>query len=234
MKTRRIAVPALLALAACAVPASANAATLAPGKPCFGDGDPITLRRHRLHAERAGHRGRRRRPFAGALRSLRHRHHRGPPAARTATPGRGPSCPSSPPPTRANPANVGQATVTRARLRVTVTPGQRQPAQRPPLPRARGFTSGHHPLPPHHAREAGQQRPDGRPEGACRETSVRKRLFRKSAKSGTYRVQFDTQRRYSSEDRAARALPRPGVPDRAPRQPASAAAAHGEVWTQLR
>ena len=43
MNTRRIAVPALLALAACALPASAQAATLAPGKPCFGDGDPITI-----------------------------------------------------------------------------------------------------------------------------------------------------------------------------------------------
>ncbi len=70
-------------------------------------------------------------------------------------------------------------------------------------------------------------------KGACRETSVRKRLFRRSAKSGTYRVQFDTKRRYSSRTvqrvrfrvRVFRTVRRSSS--------SSAAAGTGEVWTQL-
>ena len=69
----------------------------------------------------------------------------------------------------------------------------------------------------------------------CRSASVKKRLFRKSAKSGTYRVQFDTKRKYSSKTlqrvrfrvRVYRIVRRAGS--------ASAATARtGETWTQVR
>jgi hypothetical protein len=41
----------------------------------------------------------------------------------------------------------------------------------------------------------------GRVEGACRKVTVRRRLFRRNAAPGRYRVQFDTFRRYRSERR---------------------------------
>ena len=232
MNTRRIAVPALLAIAACAVPASANAATLAPGKPCFGDGDPITLGGTGYTPGRQVTVAADGRQFSGGLT-----------ATATGTIA-GRLLPFAPVPGRtqrpvftatdtANPANVAQTVITRARLRVTVSPANASP-RRVRRFRARGFTSGTT-LYRHITR--GRKVSNGRMarlRGACAETSVRKRLFRKNAKSGTYRVQFDTRRRYSSSTvqrvrfrvRVFRTVRSAGA--------ASAAATHGEVWTQIR
>jgi len=229
MNTRRIAVPALLALAACALPASAQAATLAPGKPCFGDGDPITIGgtgytpgaqvsvaadgrqfNGALTSSATGTIAGRLLPFAVASSRTQQ-------SVFTAT-------------DTANPANVGQTTVTRAQLRVTVTPANASPRSRRRV-RARGFTAG--PTLYRHitrGRSVSNARV-AKLKGACREASVRTRLFRRNARSGTYRVQFDTQRRYSSRT-VQRVRFRVQV-FRTVRSSAASAATRGEVWTQL-
>jgi hypothetical protein len=72
-------------------------------------------------------------------------------------------------------------------------------------------------------------------KGACRSASVRKRLFRKNAKSGTYRVQFDTKRRYSTRTvQRVRFRVRVYRIVRRASSASAASASHGEVWTQVR
>ena len=234
MKTRRIAVPALLALAACAAPAAANAATLAPGKACFGDGDPITLGGTGFTPGAPVTVAADGRQFNGALTSSATGTVAGRLLPFTVVAGRTQRSVFTATDT-ANPANVGQTTVTRARLRVTVTPANASPRSVRRF-RARGFTAGNT-LYRHITR--GRSVSNGRMarlKGACRETSLRKRLFRKSARSGTYRVQFDTNRKYSSKT-VQRVRFRVRVYRTVRRASSSASAAavgQREVWTQVR
>ncbi len=231
MTKRRIAVPALLAMAACAVPASANAAVLTTTKPCFGDGDPIGLRGTGFTPNSSAAIQNNAGLAAGTLRSLADGTVSGSLLPRTATPTRTQAVLFTGTDS-ANPANVGQVAVTRARLRVTVTPANASP-RRVRRFRAFGFTSGNT-LYRHILR--GKRVSNGRMArltGVCRQTSVRKRLFRRSAKSGTYRVQFDTKRGYSSRT-VQRVRFRVRVFRTVRRSTSSSAAGGtGEVWTQL-
>ncbi len=233
MKQRRIAVPALVAITALAAPVSASAATLSPGKPCFGDGDPIVLGGTGYTPGAAVTLAADGRQFTGTLTSSATGTIAGRLLPSRLVVGRTQKSLFTATDT-ANPANVGQVPVIRARLRVTVSPANASPRSVRRF-RARGFTAGST-LYRHITR--GKRVSNGRMaklRGACRETSVRKRLFRKNAKSGTYRVQFDTKRKYSSKTRQRvrfrvrvyRTVRRAGA--------ASAARARtGEVWTRLR
>ena len=66
--------------------------------------------------------------------------------------------------------------------------------------RARGFTTGNT-LYAHVVRGSRNRRNVriGALRGACRKLSVRKRLFRRQTHAGSYTVQFDTRRHYSSK-----------------------------------
>lgn len=216
MSRRRIAVPA----------------ALAPTKACFGDGDPIVLGGTGYTPSAPVGLAADGRPFSGALTAT---------SAGTIG-GRLLSASRLPVRTRkywftatdtANPANVGQAVVTRARLRVTISPANANP-RRVRRFRARGFTTGRT-LYRHITR--GKRVSNGRMaklKGSCRETSVRKRLFRQRTRSGTYRVQFDTKRKYNSKTlqrvrfrvRVYRIVRRAG-------SASAAAATSGETWTRL-
>ena len=233
MKTRRIAVPALLALAVCAVPASASAATLAPGKTCFGDGDPITLGGTGYTPGAPVTVAADGRQFNGALTSTATGTIAGRLLPFSLVAGRTQNSVFTATDTR-NPANVGRTTVTRARLRVTVSPANASPRSNRRF-RARGFTAGTT-LYRHIVR--GGAVSNGRMarlKGACRSASVKKRLFRRSAKSGTYRVQFDTKRSYSSKTlQRVRFRVRVYRTVRRANSASAAAAGAGEVWTQVR
>lgn len=230
MSKRWIAVPALVALAAFAAPATAGAATLTPGKACFGDFDPITLGGTGYTPGAPVAISADGRLFRGALTSSATGTIAGRLLPSTRVPGTTQTSVFRATDT-ANPANVAQTNVLRSRLRVSVTPANASPRSARRF-RARGFTAGttlyRHTT---RGRSVSNGRM-GRLKGACRTLSVKKRLFRKNAKSGTYRVQFDAKPKYSSSTlqrvrfqvRVYRVVRRAG---------ASAAATHGEVWTQL-
>ena len=232
MNKRRIAVPAVLALVACAAPASASAATLAPGKPCFGDGDPITLGGTGFTPGAPVTLAADGRQFSGNLTSSATGTVAGRLLPSTLVAGRTQNSVFTATDT-ANPANIGQTTVVRARLRVTVTPANASPRSNRRF-RARGFTAGST-LYRHITR--GRSVSNGRMaklKGACRSASVKKRLFRRSAKSGTYRVQFDTKRKYSSKTlQRVRFRVRVYRIVRRANSASAATATQGEVWTQL-
>jgi hypothetical protein len=87
-------------------------------------------------------------------------------------------------------------------LRITATdvalsPQRGRPGRRMRI-RARGFTTGRTLYA--HVRRGRRYRKNiriGRLRGACHKLRARKRLIRRGAGTGTYRVQFDTRRRYS-------------------------------------
>jgi len=232
MKNRRIAVPATLALMALTVPASAGAATLAPGKPRFGDGDPITLGGTGFTPGAPVTVAADGRQFAGSLTSSATGTIAGRllPARLVAGTTQNSVFTAT---DTLNPANVGQTNVLRSRLRVSVTPANASPRSSRRF-RARGFTAGTT-LYRHITR--GRSVSNGRMgklKGACRTLSVKKRLFRKNAKSGTYRVQFDAKRKYSSTTvQRVRFRVRVYRIVRRSNSASTPAASHGEVWTQL-
>ena len=134
----------------------------------------------------------------------------------------------------ANPANVGTTGVHRSILRVAVSP---------PTPARCGCAASRRAASPrHHAYRHtthGKKVSNGRMgklKGICKTLSVRKRLFRRSAKTGIYHVQFDTSRHYSSK-RTQRIRFRIRV-YRVVKRASSASAAGGgpvrEEWTQVR
>lgn len=117
------------------------------------------------------------------------------------------------------------------RLEVTVNPRGGNPARKRRI-RARGFTRGRT-LYVHVGRFSGGKRKNirlGRLKKPCGTKSVKKRIFRRTAKPGTYRVQFDTRRRYSS-----RTLPKVTYRVeifRTFRRSLSSSSAVGERWVQ--
>lgn len=134
---------------------------------------------------------------------------------------------------RTNPA----ITATVARLAtifdVDVVPLRGSPARTRRIT-ARGFTTGRTLYV--HVRRKGRGRNIrlGRLKGACGTKKVRKRIFSRRARSGTYTVQFDTRRRYSR-----RTFPRIVYAVTIfrvfrPRRSAAAAFATGERWVRVR
>ena len=117
---------------------------------------------------------------------------------------------------------------------MTVTPANASPRSNRRF-RAAGFTAGTTLY--RHITRAGKVS-NGKMKrltGACRSTSVKKRLFRKSAKSGTYRVQFDTKRKYSSKTlQRVRFRVRVYRIVRRASSASAATATQGETWTQVR
>jgi len=115
-------------------------------------------------------------------------------------------------------------------LNVNVTPRNGNPGRTKKIV-ARGFTSGATLYA--HVRRNGAKRNIriGRLKGACKGLTARRKLFSTDAKSGVYKVQFDTKRKYSAKT----------VPQVAFRvtvfrtaRPASASASSGERWVQIR
>ena len=96
-----------------------------------------------------------------------------------------------------NPALIGTLTRLVSRLDVTVRPTGGRPSATRRIT-ARGFTGGRrlyaHIVRGRRARVVGI----GPLTGPCGKVDARKRLFRERQKSATYRVQFDSSRRYSS------------------------------------
>lgn len=98
---------------------------------------------------------------------------------------------------QANPALTGTLTRLASQLRVTVRPSGGRPARRRRIT-ARGFTGGGT-LYAHVVRGRSRRTTRiGRVKGACGTLTARKRIFRRGARNGRYRVQFDTSRRFSS------------------------------------
>jgi len=132
----------------------------------------------------------------------------------------------------ANPANVASLTPLATVFNVTVRPLGGNPARRRRIS-ARGFTEGRTLYVHIRRRGTGRNIRLGRLGRPCGTKRVRKRLFRRGAKTGVYRVQFDTRRRYSR-----RAFPK--VTYRVQIFPvfrssvASAAFATSERWTRVR
>ena len=93
--------------------------------------------------------------------------------------------------------------------------------------RARGFTTGKT-LYAHIVRGRRYRRnvKIGRLKGACRKLSVRKRVFSKRTRNGTYTVQFDTRRRYSSKTAVRYRFSVPVFPT------AASHAAATQTWTR--
>jgi hypothetical protein len=216
----------------CAAPASASAATLAPGQACFGDGDPITLGGTGFTPGAPVTVAADGRQFNGALTATATGTIAGRLVPFSLVAGKTQNSVFTATDT-ANPANVGQTTVTRARLRVTVSPANASPRSVRRF-RATGFTAGST-LYRHIVR--GRAVSNGKMaklKGACRAASVRKRLFRKNAKSGTYRVQFDSKRSYSTKTvQRVRFRVRVYRIVRRANSASAASASTSEVWTQL-
>lgn len=82
---------------------------------------------------------------------------------------------------------------------VVVSPKSGKPGRRFRI-RARGFFTG--PRLYAHVRKGRRYRKNvkiGRLKGACHKLRARKRLIKRGGGTGTYRIQFDTKRRYSSK-----------------------------------
>ncbi|MGI8844787.1 MAG: hypothetical protein ACR2HC_01190 [Thermoleophilaceae bacterium] len=242
MSKRRFAVPAavLVVATAIAAPATAGAATLRADKPCYGGGDKLTLLGEGftpggtvnlttngtttpLVASRADTR----RP--GLIRAV------------------APVLPLTTGTTRTqifsatdvtNPALTASTPVKRSIVRVLVKPANAGPSKRRRFS-ARGFTTGTT-LYRHVVRgRAVSNSRQGRLKTACRTLSFKRVLFRKTPGSGTYKVQFDTSRKYSST-RAQRVVFRVRVYRIARRSSAASAAATTfgsgtrESWTRVK
>lgn len=97
-----------------------------------------------------------------------------------------------------NPALVANITPQATRFGVTVKPRSGNPARTRRI-KARGFTEGRT-LYVHVRRKGrGKNIKLGKLKRPCGTKSVRKRIFKRGAKTGLYTVQFDTRRRYSSK-----------------------------------
>jgi hypothetical protein len=101
---------------------------------------------------------------------------------------------------QSNPANTASVQLRVSPFGVFVSPPNGPPGRRLRIV-ARGFTSGTQ-LWAHVVRRGKSRNLRiGRLRGPCRRLRVRKRLFRRNARPGTYAVQFDTRRRYSRKTR---------------------------------
>lgn len=99
---------------------------------------------------------------------------------------------------QANPALSGTLTRLVSKLQVTVRPTGGRPTVRRRIT-ARGFTQGGT-LYAHVVRKRARRTMRiGRLAGPCGTLTTRKRIFRRGTKNGSYRVQFDTGRAYSTE-----------------------------------
>lgn len=98
----------------------------------------------------------------------------------------------------ANTANAASVQLRVSRLLVTVEPKNGRPGRILRV-KARGFTTGKtlyaHVVRNHKRRNLRI----GKLKGACHTLSVRKRIFSKHTKNGTYTVQFDSKRHYSKK-----------------------------------
>ena len=191
MFQRRILVPALLVCTTMGVPAGADAATLAPDKPCYGGGDLITF-------GCAGYA-----PIAAvlggqALQGTVTTNASGIFAAKLAAPLLTTATERVETLTASDGVNVGTTGVRRSIVRVAVRPANASPFRTRRFS-ARGFTSGttlyRHIV---RGKRVSNSR-QGRLKGACHTLSYKRSLFRRGARLGFYRVQFDTSRRYSSK-----------------------------------
>ena len=199
MRMRHAAVAGLLSVTALAAPAAARAATLAadPAKPCYGTADRVSLSgagftpASKVDISRDGN-------TIGAVRS----NSAGSIAALATVPSiaRSTQTSSYTATDRTDPSILASVPVKLSRLRVTVRPGD-SPASRPRRIRARGFTAGRT-LYVHLVR--GKRRRNlrvGRLRGACKTINTVRRIFGSNARVGSYRVQFDTFRRYRARRR---------------------------------
>ncbi len=127
----------------------------------------------------------------------------------------------------ANTANTASVQLRVSRLLVTVKPKNGRPG-RVLRVKARGFSTGKtlyaHVVRGHKTRNVRI----GKLKGACHTLSVRKRIFSKHTKTGTYTVQFDSKRHYSKKTAVRYRFTVPVVPVAA-NSSASAAA-----WSRLR
>ena len=194
MFQRRILVPALLACTALGAPAAADAATLAPNKPCYGGGDVVILGGSG-YAPNA--------PIAlaaggQALQGTVTTNATGIFAAGLAAPFLTTATERVDTFTATDGVNVGTTGVRRSIVRVAVRPANASPYRTRRFS-ARGFTSGttlyRHIV---RGKRVSNSR-QGRLKGACHTLSYKRPLFRRGARLGFYRVQFDTSRRYSSK-----------------------------------
>lgn len=234
MFKRRIAVPALVACAAFAAPAAADAATLMPSKPCYGGGDvvllgglgyapnsPITLAANGQVLQGSVTTT----PTGSFLAGL------AAPFLTSATERTDTFTAAD------NVGNVATTGVHRSIVRVIVRPANASPYRTRRFS-ARGFTAGstlyRHVV---RGRRVSNSR-QGRLTGPCHTLSYKRRLFRRSARIGTYRVQFDTNRKYSSKtvQRVRFRVRVFRIVRRASASTASAATAQssGEQWRQVK
>jgi len=237
MTKRKLAVPvAVLAAAAVVAPAAADAAVLAPTKACYGGGDKITLVGNGFTPN-------------GQVNLFANGSMLSPPLTANPTGLIGGSL-LAPPllsgTTRTdtfsatdvtNPALTAATPVKRTIVRVLVKPANASPHRKRRFS-ARGFTTGTT-LYRHVVRGgAVSNTRQGRLKTACRTLSFKRVLFRKTARTGTYKVQFDTSRKYSSK-RIQRVVFRVRVYRIVRRSSAGSAAATGagtgtrESWTRL-
>lgn len=197
MCKRRIAVPAILACAAFGAPAGAHAATLSPTKDCVADGDGLVL-------QGAGFSPNGGVQLEGNGQSLRPTH--GGPLIADPTGAFGVSVrlPLGTNALRADafravdtakPENTASAVVKHVRPRVRVTPRDATASAVRRI-RASGFTAGTK-LYGHRVRgKTVVNYLVGRLSGRCKSLSVRRRLLPRGIRPGTYRLQFDTFRKY--------------------------------------
>lgn len=192
---KRCLAAAALAVAALALPASAQAATLTPSKPCYAAGDVIELA------------GRGYTPSGQvaftvdgeALDSTRPADPAGNFGLRFKAPNT-----SNTDSRRAtimaadvtNPALTATTRFTLSKLAVRISPNSGR-ATRPRRISARGFTAGGSTLYMHVRRKGGRRVRNvrlGRLKGPCKTLGVTRQLFSNETATGTYRVTFDTAR----------------------------------------
>ena len=132
----------------------------------------------------------------------------------------------------ANPALVAAINPLASVFDVTVTPEDGKPNRKRRIT-ARGFTEGKTLYV--HIRRGGKGKNIklGRLKRPCGTKKLRKRLFRRSAKTGVYTVQFDARRRYSSKA-FPKATYRVTLFPTFGRSVASAVFATGERWVRVR
>jgi hypothetical protein len=131
-----------------------------------------------------------------------------------------------------NPALTASLPLKITALDVALSPKSGRPGRRMRI-RARGFTTGKRLYA--HVRKGRRYRKNvrvGRLKGPCRKLKAKKRLISRRASTGTYKVQFDTKRRYS---RRTEVRVRYNVFVFRTFRPASAGAASvGERWVRVR
>lgn len=202
MMKRLLTVPLVLTAVAVVAPAAADAASLAPTKTCYGGGDKLILIGGGYTPGGQVTLSANGKPLAPPLTAS---------AVGTPQPGLIAGSVGVPFLTSAttksdtftaidatNPALTASTPVKRSIVRVIVKPANASPYRTRRFS-ARGFTTGttlyRHTV---RGKRVSNSR-QGKLKTACKTLSFRKRLFRKTARTGTYRVQFDTHRKYSSK-----------------------------------